>query len=257
MNRTAKALLAPALLLVSFHLLLSCKKGSPGESGEELSVKSNLGLEQLYVDSEGGLPLQSRPEMESERVAILPNGSSVHPLEENSEVLVSDGRPGRWTRVKSESGEGWVFGGYLSRTRPDGIEEGKLRADDVSNHDFSLAKDHFRIHFAGNGRFQGECSSPSGKKQSFQGTWEFLELHRVLIQADPPPSLETSSEGMPGENSELEGEEAYSNTVLFKKKKGSWIIYSLTDTADPCGSIIESGIWIGEDGTEILYWKDL
>jgi hypothetical protein len=67
----------------------------------------------MYVNSPEGLRIRSNPNINSERIYLLPNKSPVEILERENEEINIDGIPGNWLLIKYNSIEGWVFSGYL------------------------------------------------------------------------------------------------------------------------------------------------
>jgi len=59
------------------------------------------------------LNLRSEPNLSSEVVIKIPDSSAVKILYFDEEVLMLDGVPGQWCKVKYADKEGWVWGNYL------------------------------------------------------------------------------------------------------------------------------------------------
>lgn len=101
------ALAALAALSVAFFS--SCKpQGQENQAGQW-----------LYVSAASGLRLRSAPNMESERIALIPLNSRVQVLERGAEETIIDGQRGHWMRVQFNSQKGWVFGAFLSEAPAD------------------------------------------------------------------------------------------------------------------------------------------
>jgi hypothetical protein len=69
------------------------------------------------VDSDGGLRLRSSPDLNAAILTVIPNGSEVEVLDEKPDVLAISGKKGKWTKVDTGNGVGWVFGGFLADSR--------------------------------------------------------------------------------------------------------------------------------------------
>jgi len=87
------------------------KENNEDENKEENAVADNF----LKVISEGGLRMRENADLTSEKIATIPNGTKVEKLEETGDVVTISGKTGKWTKVKWEDKEGWVFGGFLSK----------------------------------------------------------------------------------------------------------------------------------------------
>ena len=70
--------------------------------------------ETRYVNAEGGLRMRAEPDLKGQFITTIPEHSTVIVWEEMGEVLNISGKSGKWTRVKFNDHEGWVFGGFLS-----------------------------------------------------------------------------------------------------------------------------------------------
>lgn len=60
------------------------------------------------------LNMRSHPNISSEVVIKIPDSSAVKVLYFDEEVLVLDGVPGKWCKIKYADKEGWVWGNYLN-----------------------------------------------------------------------------------------------------------------------------------------------
>lgn len=103
------------LTFIFLTLACSCKPQSqteisPSVESNAISKAGNL----LYVNSKGGLRMREEANTESKIVILIPNGSQVEELESSSETVEINGKSGRWTKVKFDGNEGWVFGAFLT-----------------------------------------------------------------------------------------------------------------------------------------------
>lgn len=85
--------------------LLSC--GKPGQTDEL-----------RYIIAPSGLNLRAQASPTSAAVKLLPYGTEVAIMSEQSETSNWQGVDGRWTKVKSSGVEGWAFGAFLAKERP-------------------------------------------------------------------------------------------------------------------------------------------
>jgi len=75
-----------------------------------------------WVRADGGLRMREAPDLNAELIITIPNGDEVMILEEKGVSITISGATGKWTRVKWKDKEGWVFGGFLSRTNPESVK---------------------------------------------------------------------------------------------------------------------------------------
>ena len=87
-------------ILLTISIFISCNGCSKAQ-------------ETKFVDAAGGLRMRSSPDLNGEIVAAVPNNSEVTIIEEKSEVLTIADATGKWTKIRFENSEGWVFGGFL------------------------------------------------------------------------------------------------------------------------------------------------
>ncbi|MBR33207.1 MAG: hypothetical protein CMN77_18050 [Spirochaetaceae bacterium] len=107
MNRIAA--LATITLLITFTL--EC-------TPEEKAIT-------LYGGAPSGLIIRSEPNTTGEKLGLIKHGDPVEVLEQKEPSLTIQGKSGKWTRVRYESVEGWVFGGFLLANPPQKAEEKK------------------------------------------------------------------------------------------------------------------------------------
>ncbi|EIE02032.1 SH3 domain-containing protein [Leptospira licerasiae] len=77
-----------------------------------------------YVNNGAGLRIRSAPKLSSEKMGTVPYKGEVKIVEKDQRLAHIDGFENYWYKIKSEEGEGWVFGGYLSFKHPDFLPPG-------------------------------------------------------------------------------------------------------------------------------------
>ncbi|MGJ4745243.1 SH3 domain-containing protein [Leptospira sp. SA-E8] len=77
-----------------------------------------------YVNSGAGIRIRSAPKLSSEKMGTIPYKGEVKILEKDQRLAHIDGFENYWYKIKSEEGDGWVFGGYLSFKHPDLLPPG-------------------------------------------------------------------------------------------------------------------------------------
>ena len=76
----------------------------------EIAPASNT----MYVNASAGLRIRSTPDLNAERIGVLPHLTEVVVVQEQESAVTIDWIKGKWTLVRYGGTEGWVFGGYLS-----------------------------------------------------------------------------------------------------------------------------------------------
>ena len=89
----------------------------------------------LYISAPDGLTLNDKAGLNGTKIRMISYGSLVLVQKDTQEQVVTstDNIGGHWVKVKSDSAEGYVFDGYLSRWLPVGEREaGKSYFDKIS-----------------------------------------------------------------------------------------------------------------------------
>ena len=101
-------------------LFISCNKSEntteiPTEEDtiEIENVKQYINKDR-WINSLEGLRMRDAPNLEGKTITVIPNAEKVLLVEETGEVLTIQDGTGKWSQVKWQENEGWVFGGFLS-----------------------------------------------------------------------------------------------------------------------------------------------
>ena len=70
----------------------------------------------MYVNAPGGLSVRNIPSINGDRLDLLEDRREIIVLSEDQNIVSIDGINGKWTLIESGDIQGWVFGGYLTRT---------------------------------------------------------------------------------------------------------------------------------------------
>jgi cell division protein YceG involved in septum cleavage len=71
----------------------------------------------FYIAAKSGLLLRKSPNLNSEKVTIIPFMEEVKVLEKKENVEIIDDVKAKWFKVKYRKSEAWLFSGYLSNNR--------------------------------------------------------------------------------------------------------------------------------------------
>lgn len=72
----------------------------------------------MYGAAKSGLIIRSEATVDSAQLGLIPYGSSLTVLEQTGDTMTISGKQGRWSRIRYQGTEGWVFGGFLSANQP-------------------------------------------------------------------------------------------------------------------------------------------
>lgn len=97
------------VLVLLAVMIAACSKG-----GNDATKSESV----MYVDAGAGLRMRSSADTGAAVILTIPNGSQVAVLEIAEPQIEISGKTGRWTKVQYQGKEGWVFGGYLSASKP-------------------------------------------------------------------------------------------------------------------------------------------
>jgi hypothetical protein len=97
------------------------------ESGEINTIVDLDRNETMYVNSQEGLRVRDKPDLDGEKLFLLENNQKVIIFKKDINNVTIDGITGNWLyiRTNNNEGQGWVFGGYLSKERNLGIDDFK------------------------------------------------------------------------------------------------------------------------------------
>lgn len=82
--------------------IIHCGKGAPEKPSNQ------------FVAAAGGLTMRASPDTGGQFILVIPNNSQVTVTETIGNEVEIGGRRGRWVKVKFNSQQGYVFGGFLS-----------------------------------------------------------------------------------------------------------------------------------------------
>lgn len=113
------------VLIISASILISCKENATtktAESPQTVSLESRENPNQLnrtmYISADGGLRMRDKPSTDGSKIVTIPDKSEVLLTEETGDTITISGKNGRWSKIKYEKYEGWVFGGFLVESKP-------------------------------------------------------------------------------------------------------------------------------------------
>lgn len=96
------------LCLLAVMIAACSKEGNDAKNSEPV----------MYVQAEGGLRMRDSADTNANVILTIPNSSQVTVLETKEPQFEISGKSGKWTKVKYQDKEGWVFGGFLSERNP-------------------------------------------------------------------------------------------------------------------------------------------
>ncbi|MCP4134740.1 MAG: SH3 domain-containing protein [bacterium] len=118
--KKSKADSIPRLKIISFiivSLVITMSAGCKKEKKEEEKTRIKNSDIDKYVYA-SVLNMREKPAVKSKLLAALPHGSGVTILKTGQKIEKIAGVPGSWTEVKYKNYRGWVFGGFLTATKP-------------------------------------------------------------------------------------------------------------------------------------------
>ncbi|MCB1202533.1 MAG: SH3 domain-containing protein [Leptospiraceae bacterium] len=108
-----------SLLLIPFLFLCKDKNGSETSSDSASSiheVNTGSSAKTMFISAEGGLRMRDKPSVDGNRIVTIPDKSEVQFIEEKGDLISISGKNGKWSKIKWNQYEGWVFGGFLQST---------------------------------------------------------------------------------------------------------------------------------------------
>ena len=80
----------------------------------EISVNNDI----LYVNTKSGIKLRNEPNNSAEYLNIIQYGDSIRFLENSGYTEVIENRLGNWIKVEFENKMGFIFSGYVTKSKP-------------------------------------------------------------------------------------------------------------------------------------------
>ena len=71
-------------------------------------------LIKLFVNAEGGLRMRDKGSTSGSIITTIPNFSEIELIEEDQNNITISGKTGKWSKIRYNNIEGWVFGGFLT-----------------------------------------------------------------------------------------------------------------------------------------------
>ena len=169
-----------AILLVALLASFSCS-----------DEKSDNGI-LMYGGAPSGLIIREKPSTDGVRKGIVPFGMQVEVLEQQEQNLTIQGKSGRWSRIRYQGTEGWVFGGFLLANAPareaDKAED-TSKAPTVTSLQLGDHACYVTLKFA------------DGKEQDWPASFDICELpllnKKVIYKTEKSSMAADSCEGDP------------------------------------------------------------
>lgn len=95
-------------------------------------------IDEAYTTARSGLVLRSEATTSSSKKALIPYASIVKIISSKGENITIAGKEGRWTEVKYNNIQGWVFGGFLDTNLPAKLNK-KIKHIENNCYDFKAA----------------------------------------------------------------------------------------------------------------------
>ena len=115
------------LVLAGFTVLFSCKNNAKPNEETQTVVKDSIPAETtpdaLYVTAVSGLTLRKFPNLQSEKLTVMPLGTKVKILKAERETTMNvGGIDGAMDEVEFNNQKGFAFNGFLSKFFPPGLD---------------------------------------------------------------------------------------------------------------------------------------
>ncbi|TGM03180.1 SH3 domain-containing protein [Leptospira jelokensis] len=107
------------ITILIFSFIFACQEDSkinnstPSDSNAESATKQELEIEKQCVGVKSGLRLRSQPNLDGEKIDLIPYQSIVSILKIGDPISI-DNIYSKWAKVEFQDKVGWVFMGYLN-----------------------------------------------------------------------------------------------------------------------------------------------
>jgi hypothetical protein len=131
-------------LLCLVFLILSCPKAEQTTTDKEETVYTGK-AQPRWVNATAGLRIRDSASLDSNVIGAIPYGEKVILLHEQDKEEEIEGITGRWSRIRWQDKEGWVFGGFLQKEEivPPNTEKTELQLSGR----YDLVEDEYRSQY--------------------------------------------------------------------------------------------------------------
>ena len=149
----------------------------------------------MYGGAPSGLIIREKPSTDGVRKGIIPFGMQVEVLEQQEQNMTIQGKSGRWSRIRYQGTEGWVFGGFLLANAP-------VRAEDDQNKKADAAKAPTVTSLQmGDHACYVTLKFADGKEQDWPASFDMCDLpllnKKVIYKTEKSSMAADSCEGDP------------------------------------------------------------
>jgi len=129
------------LAIAGFAFLFSCKNDAKNTEGTQSvvtdSIPQQTAPDVMYVTAVSGLTLRKFPNLQSEKLAVMPLGTKVKIVNAEGKTTMNvGGIDGAMDEVEFNSQKGYAFNGFMSKFFPPGINASAKNYSEVLKNDF-------------------------------------------------------------------------------------------------------------------------
>lgn len=135
------------LAIAGFTFLFSCKNDAKNTDETQTVVADTIPKETLpesmYVSAVSGLTLRAFPNLQSEKLAVMPLGTKVKIVKAEKEITMNvGGIDGAMDEVEYNNKKGFAFNGFMSKFSPPGLDAS------AKNYAEELKKDFPKVNYS-------------------------------------------------------------------------------------------------------------
>lgn len=162
-------------------LLTGCKESNRNQTEpttDKVVTEKRLLNEARWVKANPSLRVRDSAGTEGTKLGLIPYGEKVTLIEESGEEQTIFGTTGKWSRVKWNELDGWVFGGFLSKELPlEKLLVGEWEGNRYDNDDITKDVDGniaiVKLNLKANGTLNYELTGFYYSKRT--GTWKIID----------------------------------------------------------------------------------
>ncbi|MBN1798721.1 MAG: SH3 domain-containing protein [Spirochaetales bacterium] len=103
------------LVMLTFVLFLMACPGSEESPKEEEAIVYTGKAQPRWVNATAGLRIRNQASLDGEVIGAIPYAEKVMLLYEEEQIETIDNTKGKWSKIRWQEKEGWVFGGFLQK----------------------------------------------------------------------------------------------------------------------------------------------
>jgi len=102
------------IMLTLFFLLIACPGSEENPKQKETIIYTGK-AQPRWVNATAGLRIRDEANLDGNVIGVIPYAEKIMLLYEEERIETIDNTTGKWSKIRWQEKEGWVFGGFLQK----------------------------------------------------------------------------------------------------------------------------------------------